>query len=466
MTGFVFLLAFLSLPLLGLVIWRLPSVAALALPARLAVGAAAGAFFLTVAMLSFSLAGIPWSVPLLALLPLASGLFVLFYWSGARSRFETPERFPAAALSLAAAAVLIAAFSAATARGTSMDLLFFWGSKGLHFAKARALDTAFLTFPGHQLMHPGYPPLLPLLYAWASLAAGRMAWGASLLTMPLFLVWTILAFRGFSRRPLGERRSAEHTALLAALLAFGFTNSLCAGNAEPVLLLFETITLCALTFGRRGPDSEWLASLGLAGAVLTKVEGAAFAAAFGAAYLLFSRERHRRFPSLVRLFLAPLLFLGGWLIFIARHGIADSYAGREYGAFSLGHWREVVTGILTSASFGIAYLPWIALATLVFLGRSRRASPFLLAAATYVVFIVFSYLHGESDPREWIHWSASRLLLTPLLILFFGAAAASGPEGDLRADPANDPEEEPIDLERQTSPLATQVLEARAPLPE
>jgi hypothetical protein len=466
MTGFVFLLAFASLPLLGLAIWRLPSVAALPLPARLAAGAAAGAVFLTVEMLLFSLAGIPWSVPLLALLPVASSLFVLFRKKGGRSRFETPGRFPAAALSLAAAAVLLAAFSAATARATSMDLLFFWGAKGLHFAKARALDTAFLTFPGHELMHPGYPPLLPLLYAWASLAAGRFAWGASLLTMPLFLVGAVLTFRGFSRRPLGERESAEHTALLAALLAFGLTHSLCAGNAEPALLFFETIALCALTFGERGPNSEWLASLGLAGAVMTKVEGAAFAAAVGAAFLLSSRERKRRLASLGRLALAPLLFLGCWLIFIARHGIADSYAGREYGAFALGHWREVVTGVLTSASFGIAYLPWIALATLVLLGRSRRALPFLLAAAAYVVFIVFSYLHGESDPREWIRWSGSRLLLTPLLILFFGAAAASGPEGDLRAEPAKNLEDGPIDLERQTSPLATQVLEARAPLPE
>ena len=467
MTGARFLLAFVTLPLLGLAIWRLPSVAVLPLAARASIAAAAGAVLLTLEMLLFSLVGISWSVPLLAIPLLASGLSVLFEKRKERLRARMPERLPTAALALAALAVLLAAFAAGTARATSLDLLFFWGSKGLHFAKARGLDTAFLILPEHGLMHPGYPPLFSLLYAWASLVAGRMAWGAALLTMPLFLGASVAAFRGYSRGPLGERSSAEHTALLAALLAYGLTTTLCAGNAEPPLLFFETIALSLLAFGERRAENEWLASLGLAGAVLTKVEGAAFAAVVCGAFLLFPRAPGRRVQSFGRLALAPSLLLGGWLIFVTRLGIADSYAGREYGGFTLSHAREVLLGILASASFQAAYLPWIALGVLLVVAPSRRrARPFLLAAAAYTILLVFSYLHGESDPRKWIEWSGSRLLLTPLLLLFFGASAATMQERDLRTDPAEHPEANPIDVERNTHGLATHVRENKPWLAE
>ncbi len=118
--------------------------------------------------------------------------------------------------------------------------------------------------------------------------------------------------------------------------------------------------------------------------------------------------------------------------------------------FSLAHWRDVVSGVLASGAYGAAYLPWIVLAMLVVLGPSpRRALPLLAAAAGYTVFILYSYMRGEFDPRLWIEWSAPRLLLTPLLCLIFAAAAglggateASGPET------SRDLEEEPVNLER------------------
>jgi len=449
-TGLTFLLAFASLPIIGLGIWGLPGVAKLPLAGRAAAAGAAGMVFLSLEMLLFSLLGVPWSIPLLVPLPLAAAGAGLWLWQKMRPMSEPRPRAARLSLILTASALSLVVYAAATARATSVDLLLVWGPKGLRFAAARALDYAFLASPVGQAMHSDYPPLVAFLYAWATLAAGRFAWGAALLTMPFFLLLATLAFWGFARRPLGDRRAAELTALFAALFGYTCVVSLTAGNADPALLFFETVALAALTFGEGRPESDWLASLALAGAVLTKVEGAAFAAIVTACFLLLGRHQGRRLGSLWRLAAAPFGLLALWLLFAARHGILQSYRTEQYGEFSLAHWRDVASGVLASASYGAAYLPWIALALLVVLGPSpRRALPPLAAAAGYTVFILYSYMRGEFDPRLWIEWSAARLLLTPLLCLIFAAAAGSGGVTQTSGPEASrDLEEKPVNLER------------------
>ena len=57
----------------------------------------------------------------------------------------------------------------------------------------------------------------------------------------------------------------------------------------------------------------------------------------------------------------------------------------------------------------------------------RSAGAFLSAAAGFLLFIVFSYLREGFDPTAWIQWSAPRLLMTPLVFLFFAGLSGSGP---------------------------------------
>src|SRR5262249_8258882 len=195
-----------------------------------------------------------------------------------------PEPRPVPAFAATAAVLGVVAYAAGTARATAADYVLFWGTKGQRFAQARAIDVDFLRDPMHYLIHPDYPPLLPCLYAWASLVAGRFAWGAALLSFPLFLAFTALTLYGFATPRVGRRTAAEYACLLAVLLGFLGLSNMIGGDAEPVLFLFEVLTLSALMFAGGGAAGRAAAAVGLAGAVLTKIEGTVFAALVVAAY--------------------------------------------------------------------------------------------------------------------------------------------------------------------------------------
>jgi hypothetical protein len=84
-------------------------------------------------------------------------------------------------------------------------------------------------------------------------------------------------------------------------------------------------------------------------------------------------------------------------------------------------------------SFGAAYLPWLILVMLLLMSQSRRAAvPWTAAAGVYTAFIIFSYLRDIADPRQWVVWSGPRLMLTPLLLLFFGVMASHAERASLR----------------------------------
>ena len=185
-----------------------------------------------------------------------------------------------------AAILLLAAYGLLTARETCADLTYFWGPKGQQFYIAEKIDVAFLAFPHYKLMHPDYPPLLPLVYAFASSVAHGFSWWGALVAMLLLLLATALAFRGLAREAIGDKRAAAYATLLTAVLAYGYARSMVAGAAEPMLLLFETIAVAALTFR---DDGEVIAAIALAGAAWTKIEGAAFVAIVVVAYLLTRR---------------------------------------------------------------------------------------------------------------------------------------------------------------------------------
>ncbi|HSP13219.1 MAG TPA: hypothetical protein VLV78_00545 [Thermoanaerobaculia bacterium] len=305
---------------------------------------------------------------------------------------------------------LLAIYGVATARETSGDLLFFWGPKAQHFFLARTIDVGFLKFPHYYLMHPDYPPLQPLVYAWNSMAAHRFSYfGATFLT-PLYLLATVLAFRGLAR-------ANGFATLLAALLAFGFGAGRVAGGADPQLILFEVVALAALTFR---DDADLIAAIALAGAAFTKVEGASFAIILIVAFALTRRNLKRAL-----LVAAPAtVLLGSWIVFAQVHSLLDSYArgGTPLHFDSLG-LVLYVAGF--EASYRAAYLPWIAVLLPLPFGRNwgRAAMPLLVAAGS-ILSITFFYLH-EPNAVWWIKASADRVLLTPLVALLVASAAAS-----------------------------------------
>lgn len=440
MTGARFLLSFLALPLLGLSSWALPGIARLAPGARVAVATAAGALLLAVEMFGFQLLGIRWSLPALAALPLllsAAGLVVFHRHRVPDSGSLSGEK-SVGAIVMASVSMLLASYAVATARATSVDLLLFWGSRGARFAAAGGIEVPFLADSRHRFMHPDYPPLVTFLYAWGTLASGRFPWGAALLTMPFFLTLAVVAFWSSARDASpASRRPAEHGAILAALLALVCVASLSAGNAEPTLLFFETLALSAIVFGRGTRTHDAVLALGLAGATWTKIEGAAFAALAGACFVWLNRREPGIWRRLLRVAGPAALLLACWLAFAASHGLLQGYVGATYGPFSMEQWRTVLSEIVENADYGVFYLPWVVVFTMgAFRRRDGGAGAFLAAAAGFLIFIVFSYMREGFDPTTWIQWSAPRLLMTPLLFLFF---AAVGPPAEGQPGPWRQP---------------------------
>ena len=110
------------------------------------------------------------------------------------------------------------------------DLLLFWGAKAERFAIAGGIDVAFLRDRDHWALHSDYPPLLSCVWAFASLVAGRFAWGACLGTLPVFSGFLVLAAWGLARLEQDERGAAASAALLGALLAATLPIAATAGN--------------------------------------------------------------------------------------------------------------------------------------------------------------------------------------------------------------------------------------------
>ncbi len=362
-------------------------------------------------MWSEALLGIEWTrvglaIPML-LIAVASGLWP----QASASRVLRPEARGLKPVLLPLAIITaLAIYGVATARETSGDLLFFWGPKAQRFFMARTVDIAFLKFPHYYLMHPDYPPLQTFVYAWSSIAAHRFSYFGATFLAPIYLLATVLAFRRLSN-------ADGFVTLLAALLAFGFGSGRVAGGADPQLIMFEVIALAALTFR---DDADLVAAIALAGAVFTKVEGAAFAAVLIIGFAVLRRNLCR--AALVAT--PSLILLGSWILFAYHHGLLDSYAR---GATPL-HFDKLglilyVAGF--EASYRAAYLPWIAAVAAMPFGRnwSRAALPLMVAGGS-IAYTIFFYLH-EPNAVWWIKASAERVLLTPLTALLVASAATS-----------------------------------------
>ncbi|HEX2833003.1 MAG TPA: hypothetical protein VHW00_08310 [Thermoanaerobaculia bacterium] len=399
--------AYLLLPFIGIVVWRLDAVRELAIDGRIAVAGAAGALFLGMLMSAMSLVHLSWTRTALFLV---LAIFIAITLRGVRFSELRVDWSPALLAVLALFAIVV--YASLTARATIGDLLFFWGPKGVHFQQAGKIDVDFLRNPDHFLQHRDYPPLLPALFAWSMALSRTFSWWSAILFTALCAAAIVSMIRSFTRDNL--------SGLLAmSILAWCFVRPWIAGGADPLLLLYETLAVCALVFARDAPSQTILAMIGLGGAIVTKVEGASFVAAVLLALLL----QRMRFQQLALIASAPLALLGAWLTFLYRTELFDTYRGP--GALSLQFFGSALRAAFAAASYDAYWLPWIATLLVIFMGDVKRARLPLTIAAITCATTIFFYLKSPTDPAVfWIPSSAHRVLLTPLVMLLIAAAAA------------------------------------------
>ena len=203
--GFVWLLAFLALPLAGAPLLVHPAFRRYGLPCRVALAAGVGSVALSFVMTLAALAGVAWGTLWLVTVSMAVCVLLRFGLGSETENPEAPDPGPRStrrlSITISAVSAAAALYAALTASATSMDLFLFWGPKAEAFASARTIDAEFLQ--AHLNMHPDYPPLVTNVFAFATMLAGRFPWGAATLAFPRSPWLSLWRCRAFSQ-PAGR----------------------------------------------------------------------------------------------------------------------------------------------------------------------------------------------------------------------------------------------------------------------
>ena len=397
------LLAYLILPLVGMVVWRFVDV-----PARWSVAMAAGSLIVALLMSALSVIGVEWSrTVLFALLAAIIGAGAYVGRASARPDGLKPVLHWADLGTVVA--WLFVLYGVVTARSSCGDLAFTWGPKAIRWFRAGGLDPDVLkTWPQ---LTVDYPPLQTLLLSFSNLFSHQFPWWAAVLAGPLFMIATLVIVRVWSGDALG-------TLLLAATFAYAFALAYPHGCAEPPLLLFETIAIAALVFIEHRKSQTFLIAMGLAGAVYTKLEGTTFAIAVFLTILVTLRRPKQAFIVIAP---AALLF-AAWMTFVFTNGLYYMYSGATLPIY----WSALPVTLKTLAKvakFELFWLPYLIPLALIALGNWRRALAPLSIALLTTGATVYFYVHYP-DPVWWIESSSPRVILTPMLALLLGAMAA------------------------------------------
>jgi hypothetical protein len=410
-------IAYLLLPLVGIGIWRFDAVRRLDLGGRIAVAGAAGAAFVAAVLAALSIVSIGWSRSIVISIVIVITAISIYLARPLRTREKQPiDRIAMAALIVIAVLLIYGLLDARLSCG---DLHFFWGPKAVRFYRDGGVTLGFLADPNTVRMNPGYPLLLPLIYVWSETIARQFSWFSAVLSTALFLFGSVALVRSTSR----DDRAAV---LMAATLAYAFAIADAAGAGEPPLIFFETLAIVAITFIRDRRAQVVLAALGLACAVMTKIEGATFAIAVVIALIVVRRT----FKQTMLIAAPAALILGAWLAFVRLHNLSEYYRGAGMPIYFAAVTKTPLT-LAKAASYELYGLPWIVPIVLIAIAPNRRnaALPLLIAILTFGAAFFF-YIHLP-DPTWWILASAPRVLLTPLTALVIASAAAWRSADDL-----------------------------------
>lgn len=359
---------------------------------------------------------------------------------GYDDRDPSPHRALAVVLFAIVAVAGLAQFAGATA--TSADLAYVWGPKAVFFALDRGLAFEQTTRPYLIHLHPNYPPLWPLLLAWGASLSRSMPW-----TLVPVLTWlTLIATTALVHALLRSRLPACHAAVASclwfAVLTSSTVGSFSGGNAEALLVLFVTLAVTAVVLetAERPPDHRWIAAGALAGAVLTKSEGAVAALLLVAGVLV--RDWRWRRPQPVQsaaLLAAPAGAAAVlWAAVRAAHGLPLADPIREAPLeMSLTHLRLILEVCFVLLFGGVLWVAWlIPLVALLAGGLATspmRVLPGLALTFGLPAFAVAYYLHASGDPRELIVWTFPRLI-QPAVSAWLVSAAVLALDRDRRSE--------------------------------
>lgn len=268
---------------------------------RLGVAFLTGAGSVTLILLLFSLAGVPWSLTALAILAAALGVLVSFLSrrrrGGTEVTLDADEgsriRRLSVAVNLVIAFTIIAYASYATFESMNeWDYLAIWGQKARVFFLSRGVDFQFLLDPERAVPARDYPPLAPIMLALPSLMKGEWNDTGAGLIYAGFAASLILIVRGSLRRDgLTPLRASLGTLAVASAAMSPWI-----GLAEGFLLAFIGAGLLLI---RRGVLTDrqaliWSGAFFLGCAGLSKNEGMAAIVAAGIGIIAHDPRRSLR----------------------------------------------------------------------------------------------------------------------------------------------------------------------------
>lgn len=301
------------------------------------------------------------------------------------------------------------ALFATIAAPPEIDFIANWGLKAATFAHHGGIDWSFLRNPWYRWDHPDYPPLLPLVFDFMTLASGR--WTPEILGLanPFFALGLILILRSL----LADEMRSPRIASLATLAIAPLAMAPWLGIAEGPLIAFGT---AGVLLARRKLMAP--AALFLGCAAMSKNEGTALLIAVLAGLIAARRWRDplRLWPALA--IAAP------WYVARVVFSLGTDIASGPVLARALARLRapgELVAAFATYRT-GLPLL-WIGIAAGVILGiRFAGDEIFVLGSmAVQYLFYFGAYLVTEKDVGWHIRWSWERLAAQGMATLAFVA---------------------------------------------
>ncbi len=430
----------------------------------------AGVSILHILLSALDLVRVPWRP-----LPLLMAIVVIEratnYWARRSKRFSTPlvtrDRWGWGD-SLALVALAVFGLWALLGWAVSPDYIYHWGVKGQRFFLAEGIDVDFLTLRWSYFAHPGYPNLLPGLFAATATLGGAFREPAMFGWSALFaaLFWPI------GRQILGECGVGTFTrqstlaalALVTAMFGIGYLMSggpdtliaLVPLAAWPAMLRVQRPLAGEAEMGGPNPTDADLRATDLhIGFVATlsassKMEGIPLAALVVGIYLVLRwrqgrgarRGARRQLSSLLgavaRSSLLPLATVSMW---IARGQLSGLFVEQPRSGFHLDRLPVMLSSMVEAASVsewhGVAWI--LLLLPVLLLPRFTRpvATLCMLQLAFYATVYLTAAAPDLAATRFYVLTSFSRLLfhLVPTTLV----ASAIALDCWVRATKATDP---------------------------
>jgi hypothetical protein len=357
---------------------------------------------LTLAMLALSLAGIGWSAPAIGIaMIILSAPFLL------RAKFKDVRFERVSFIALITLVMLVGYARYATAAPAwELDFIDNWGLKGRVFFERAGIDWDFLTNAWYRWSHQDYPPLVPFVYDFVSLAIGEWNDRLPSLFYPLAAGAALLLIQSL----LTDELKSAHLAAFATLALASLIATPWIGLGEGPFVAFAVAGLLLI---RR--DSLTAGALLLGCAALTKNEGIALIVATLIAAAITRGQR-----VAIRLWPAAAL-AAPWLVVRWSHHLVTDLATGSIGARVIEHLRhpEFISLLLQHAAGKPLLWLGVILSLIAAARRWVESERFLLIViALQTTFYVGAYVVTPLDLAFHIRWSWDRLVshITPLLV--------------------------------------------------